>query len=165
MFDTGVVRGTRRRRSISESGQPRLNSTILDSDLVFDENDLVNTHNNVTYQSQPIISNDSPGGFIESPMWVGTGTRLQTRRFLANSDKENIISNKFETLREKISGWQHIIEYDLLTIDSIKADHNQLKGEIHSLYQKAIYAHASEKLSYDIIGLISLINRVKNAVL
>ena len=44
---------------------------ILDSDLVFDENDLLNTCNNVTHQSQPIFSNDSPGGFIESPMWVG----------------------------------------------------------------------------------------------
>ena len=155
MSDRGVVRGTRRRRSISESGHPRLNSTILDSDLVFDENDLINTRNNVTHQSQPIISNDSPGGFIESPMWVGTGTRLQTRQFPANIDKEHIISSKLETLREKISGWQHIIKYDLITIDSIKADHNQLKGEIHSLYQESIYAHASVKLSYDIIGLIS----------
>ena len=133
---------------------------VLDSDLVFDEHDLVNTH-----QSQQIISNESPGGFIESPMWVGNGTRLQTRRFPANSDKEHIISSKFETIREKISGWQHIIEYDLLTIDSIKADHNQLKGEIHSLYQESIYAHASEKLSYDIIGLVSIIALVKDAAI
>ena len=107
MSDRGVVRGTRRRRSISESGHPRLNSTILDSDLVFDENDLVNTHNNVTHQSQPIISKDSPGGFIESPMWVGTGTRLQTRKFPANNDLEHIISSKFETLRGKTSEWQY----------------------------------------------------------
>ena len=64
MSDRGVVRGTRRRRSISESGHPRLNSTILDSDLVFDDNDLFNTRNNVTHQSQPIISNDSPGGLL-----------------------------------------------------------------------------------------------------
>ena len=103
----GVDRGTRRRRSISESGHPRLNSTILDSDLVFDENDLINTRNNVTHQSQPIISNDSPGGFIESPMWVGTGTRLQTRKFPANNDLEHIISSKFETLRGKTSEWQY----------------------------------------------------------
>ena len=40
-----------------------------------------------------------------------------------------------------------------------------MKGEIHSLYQEAIYACTSEKLSYDIIALISLIDRVKNAAL
>ena len=59
----------------------------------------------------------------------------------------------------------YIIEYDLITVDSIKADHNHLKGEIHSLYEESIYAHASDKLSYDVIGLISLIDRVKNAAL
>ena len=51
MSDRGVVRGTRRRRSISESGHPRLDSTILDSDLVFAEHDLVNTRNNLTQRS------------------------------------------------------------------------------------------------------------------
>ena len=105
------------------------------------------------------------GGFIESPMWVGTGTRLQTRKLPANSDQEHIILSKFKTLRDQISEWQYIIEYDLITADSIKADHKRLKGEIHSLYQESIYAHASEKLSYDVIGLISLIDRVKNAAL
>ena len=39
----GVVRGTRRRRSISESGHPRLNSTILDSELVFDGHEVIDT--------------------------------------------------------------------------------------------------------------------------
>ena len=148
MSDRGVVRGTRRRRSISESGHPRLNFTILDSDLVFDENDLIYTWNNVTCCSQPIISNDSPGGFIE---WVGTGTRLQTRKLPANSDQEHIVSGKFGSLKERIAEWQSIIEYDLITDDNINADHKRLKGEIHSLYQEAIYACASEKLSYDII--------------
>ena len=80
----------------------------------------------MTHQSQPIISNDSPGGFIESPMWVGTGTRLQTRKFPANSDQEHIISSKFKTLRDQISEWQYIIEYDLITVDSIKADHKHV---------------------------------------
>ena len=42
MTDRGVVRGTRGRRSISKSGQPSVNSTILDSDLVLDEHELVN---------------------------------------------------------------------------------------------------------------------------
>ena len=135
MSDKGVVRGTRRRRYTSESGHSRLNSTILVSDLVLDEHDLVNTCNNVTQRSP------------------------------ANSDQDHIISSKLETLREKISAWQSIIKHELSTIDSIKTDHNQLKGEIHSLYQESIYAHASEKLSYDIIGLISLIDQVKNAAL
>ena len=40
-----------------------------------------------------------------------------------------------------------------------------MKGEIHSLYQEALYAHVSDKLSYDVIGLISLIDRVRNAAL
>ena len=69
---------------------------------------------------------------------------------------------KLETLREKISAWQSITKHELSTIDSIKTDYNQLKGEIYSLYQESIYAHAPEKLSYDIIGLVSFIARVKD---
>ena len=88
-----------------------------------------------------------------------------TQRSPANSDQDHIILSKLETLREKISAWQSITKHELSTIDSIQIDHNQLKGEIHSLYQESIYAHASEKLSYDIIGLISLIARVKTAAL
>ena len=114
MSDRGVVRGTRRRRSISDSGHSRLNSTILDSDLVSDKHDLV---------------------------------------------------IKFETLRIKSFAWESIIKYELHTIDSIKANHNQLLGEIQSLYQESIHAHASVRLSYDIIGLLSLIARIKNAAI
>ena len=40
-----------------------------------------------------------------------------------------------------------------------------MKEELQSLYQESIYAHAPEKLSYDIIGLMSLIDRVKTAAL
>ena len=69
---------------------------------------------------------------------------------------------KLETLREKISAWQSITKHELSTIDSIKTDYNQLKGEIYSFYQESIYAHAPEKLSYDIIGLVSFIARVKD---
>ena len=114
MSDRGVVCGTRRRRSISDSGHSRLNSTILDSDLVSDEHDLV---------------------------------------------------NKFETLRIKISAWESIIKYELHGIDSIKANHNQLIREIQSLYQESIHAHASVRLSYDIIELLSLIARIKNGAI
>ena len=113
MSDRGVVRRTRRRRSISESGHPSVNSTILDGDLVLDEHELV---------------------------------------------------NKFKTLKIKISAWQCFINYDIdITIDIIKAHHVELKGEIHSLYHESILAHTSEKLSYDIIGLISVIDRIKGA--
>ena len=38
-----------------------------------------------------------------------------------------------------------------------------MKGNTHSLYQEALYARVSDKLSYDIIGLVSLIDRVKRA--
>ena len=38
-----------------------------------------------------------------------------------------------------------------------------LKGNIHSLYQEALYARVTDKLSYDIIGLVALIDRVKCA--
>ena len=38
-----------------------------------------------------------------------------------------------------------------------------LKENIHSLYQEALYARVTDKLSYDIIGLVGLIDRVKRA--
>ena len=93
----GVVRETRQ-RSISESGHPRLNSTSINNDLVFHDNDLSITRNNLSHQSQQIISGENPEGFIESPMWVETGTRLQARKLSANSDLETIILNKLENL-------------------------------------------------------------------
>ena len=67
MSDRGVVRGTSR-RSISESGPPRLSSTSIDDDLVFNDNDLSGTRNNLSHQSQQIVSSENPEGFIESPM-------------------------------------------------------------------------------------------------
>ena len=44
-------------------------------------------------------------------------------------------------------------------------EHSALKGNTHSLYQEALYAGVSDKLSYDIIGLVSLIDRVKRTAL
>ena len=73
MSDQGVVLGTRW-RSYSESGHPRQNSTSIDNDLVFNDNDLSNTNNNLSHQSQQIISSEITEDYIESPMWVGTGT-------------------------------------------------------------------------------------------
>ena len=61
--------------------------------------------------------------------------------------------------------WQSIIDYELITVDSIKIDHKKFKEDIQSLYQESIYGHVCAKLSYEIIGLISLIDRVKNAAL
>ena len=98
-------------------------------------------------------------------MGIGTSTRLQTRRFPTNSEKELMISSKLKSLKEQISEWQNLIEFDYITVDSIRADYSQLKEKIHSLYQESIYAHAPEKLSYDIIGLVSLVDRVKHAAL
>ena len=66
-------------------------------------------------------------------MGVSTSTRLQTRRFPTNIEKELLISNKLDSLKRDISDWQIIIEFELITIDSVKADHKQLKGEIQSL--------------------------------
>ena len=59
----------------------------------------------------------------------------------------------------------NIIKVDLITIDSVKADHELLEEEILSLYRKGLSAHVSEKLSYDVIDLISLIDRVRTAAL
>ena len=97
MSDQEVVRGTRR-GSNSESGHPRLNSTSIDNELVFNDSDLSNTRNNLSHQSQQIISVDVTEGYIELPMWVGTGTRLQPRKLPANSDQEIYISIKLESL-------------------------------------------------------------------
>ena len=63
------------------------------------------TRNNLSHQSQQIISSDNPEGFIESPMWVGAGTRLQVRKLPANRDLETIIPTKFRALQAKIADW------------------------------------------------------------
>ena len=49
-------------RSNSESGHPRLNSTSIDNDLVFNDTDLSNTRNNLSHQAQQIVSVDLPEG-------------------------------------------------------------------------------------------------------
>ena len=64
MSDQGVVWGTRR-RSNSESGHRRLNSTSFDNELVFNDSDLSNKQNNMSHQSQQIISDDFPEEYIE----------------------------------------------------------------------------------------------------
>ena len=157
MSDRGEVRGTRR-RSIFESGPPSLSSTSIDDDLVFNDNDLSGARNNLSHQSQQIISSENPEGFIESPMWVGAGIRLQVRKLPANSDLETIISNKFWILQSKIAEWQHLIDYEPITFEGINTDYNVIKGNINALYQEALYAHVTDKLSYDIIGQIALID-------
>ena len=86
-------------------------------------------------------------------MWVGTVTRLQARKLPTNSDQEIIISSKLENLLLKISTWQTAIDYEPITFDGINADHSVLKGDIQSLYQEALHARVTNKLSYDIIGL------------
>ena len=65
-----------------------------------------------------------PEGYIESPMWVGTGTWLQARKLPADSNQEIIIVSKLERLQLKISNWQTAIEEEPITFESIKAGHN-----------------------------------------
>ena len=88
---------------------------------------------------------------------------LQARKLPANSDQEIFISTKLESLRLKIFTWQTAIDNEPITLDGINTDHNVLKGDIHSLYQEALYARVTDKLSYEIIGLVALIDRVKRA--
>ena len=94
-------------------------------------------------------------------MWVGIGTRLQVRKLPTNSELETVISNKLEFLRSDISHRQYLIDYEPITYEGISTDHNVLKGNINSLYQEALYAHVTDKLSYDIISLMGLIDRIK----
>ena len=99
--------------------------------------------------------------FIESLMWVGTGTRLQARKLPADSDQQAVIASKFESVRAKIATWQMVIDEDPITLEGIKTEYDELKGAIHSHYQDALYAQVTDTLSYDIISLIALIDHVK----
>ena len=94
---------------------------------------------------------------------MGTGTCLQTKKLPVDSDQEIVIFSKLESLQLKISNWQTAIDDEPITFEGIKADHNVLKGNIHSLYQEVLYARVTNKLSYDIIGLVALIDCVKQA--
>ena len=85
-----------------------------------------NTRNNLSHQSQQIISVDLLVGYIKSPMWVGTGTRLQARKLPADSNQEIVIVSKLENLQLKISNWQTAIEDEPITFEGIKADHNYI---------------------------------------
>ena len=67
MFDQEVIQSTIR-RSNSKSGHPRLNSTSIENELVFNDSDLSNTPINLSHQSLQIISVNLPKGYIESPM-------------------------------------------------------------------------------------------------
>ena len=81
-----------------------------------------NAWNNLSLQSQQIISVDMPEGYIESPMWVGTGTGLQARKLPADSNQEIVIVSKLENLLLKISNWQTAIDDEPITFEGIKAD-------------------------------------------
>ena len=73
-----------------------------------------------------------PEGYIESPMWVGTDTQLQARKLPANSNQEIVIASKLENIHLKIATWQKAIDEEPITFEGIKADHDELKGAIHS---------------------------------
>ena len=116
-----------------ESGHPRLNSISYDDELVFNNADLSLNRNNLSHQSQQIISCGLPEGFIESPMWVGTGTRLQARKLLANSDQQAFTESKFEIMHANIATWQRDIDEEPITLEGIKTEYDELKGSIHPL--------------------------------
>ena len=80
-----------------------------------------------------------------------------------SANSEIVILSKLENLSVKISNWQTALDHDPITFDGINTDHNVLKGNIHSSYQEALYARVTDKLSYDVIGLVGLIDRIKRA--
>ena len=82
---------------------------------------------------------------------MGIGIQLQARKLPADSDQQAIIAAKFDSVHVKIATWQKFIDEEPITFEEIKNDHGELKGAIHSLYQEALYARVTDKLSYDII--------------
>ena len=73
------------------------------------------------------------------------------------------IESKLEIIRANIATWQRDIDEEPITFEGIKSVYDDLKGSIHSLYQEALYGQVTDKLSYDIISLITLIDNVKRA--
>ena len=138
MSDQRASRGARR-WSNSESGPSRLNSTSFEDKLFADNADLSLNRNNLCHQSQQIIPHGLPDGFIKSPMWVGTGTRLQARNLPANSEQPAFIESKLEIIRANIATWQKDIDEEPITFEGINTRYVSLKGSIHSLYQEALY--------------------------
>ena len=108
---------------------------------------------------------------------VGCTTRR--RSFVLESDRSSATSTtlysdlvpneddlifKFKIIKIKISAWQCFVNHDpSITIDLIKSHHIELNGNIQSLHIEFILAHTSEKLSYDIIELVSVIDLIKKA--
>ena len=97
-----------------------MRNTSIDDELVFNNADLSLNQNKLSHHSQQIISKELPEGYIESPMWVGTGTQLQARKLPADSDQQAIFASKFESVREKIATWQKTIGEDPITLEGIK---------------------------------------------
>ena len=90
-------------------------------------------------------------------------TRLQARKLPVNREQQAFIELKLEIIHGNIATWQRDIDEEPITFERIKSQYYSLKGSIHSLYQEALYGRVTDKLSYDIISLIALIDRVKRA--
>ena len=112
MSDQGATGGTWR-RSYSESGPSRLKSTRFEDKFFAEPADLSINQNALYYQSQQTISTDLPEGVIESPMWVGTGTRLQLRRFSTGNDRQAFIQTQDDDICDNIIAWQINIDEKL----------------------------------------------------
>ena len=132
MSDLEASQGARR-WSNSESGSSRLNSTSFEDELFVDNADLSFNQNNLCHQSQLIIPHGLPEGFIEFPMGVGTGTRLQARKLPANNEQQAFIESKLEIIRTNIATWQRDIDKEPNTFEGINTQYVSLQGSIHSL--------------------------------
>ena len=151
-----------RRPSIFESGPTRLNSTSFEDDLFIENSDL-SLNRNRLHQSQQTIPHELPEGFIESPMWVGTGTGLQVRKLPASIELESSIQSQYDIICGNIAAWQRDIDEEPISIEGIQSQFVSFQGSIHSLYQNALCSRVTDKLSYDIINTIGLLERIKKA--
>ena len=102
------------------SGRPRLNSTSFDDELVFNNADLSLNRNNLSHQAQEIISPGLPKGFIESPMWVGSGTRLQARKLSAIVINKHLLILNLRLFVQRLPLGRGILMNNLLLLRGLK---------------------------------------------
>ena len=96
-------------------------------------------------------------------MWVGTGTCLQVRKLPASIELESLIQSQYDIIRENIAAWQRDIDEEPISIEGIQSQFVSFQGSIHSLYQNALCSRVTDKLSYDIINTIGLLECIKKA--
>ena len=128
---------------------------IFNRDLSFNRNRL--------HQNQQTIPHELPEEFIESPMWVGTGTCLQVRKLPTSIEQEPSIQSQYDIIRWNIAAWQRDIDEEPIPIEGIQTRFVYFQGSIHSLYQNVLCSRVTDKLSYNIINTIGLLECIKKA--